>query len=134
MLPLIPLAMALLPELVRLVASDKAGTLAASIAAIVTEITGTSDPVQAQQRLSQDPAIAANLRSRLAEIAVSAQQVQNADQESQRQAELETLRASLQDTADARSRMVELVKDSSLIAYAPAIVSIIVTGGLFIFL
>jgi soluble lytic murein transglycosylase-like protein len=116
------------------VASDKAGTLAASIAAVVTEITGTSDPVQAQQRLSQDPAIAANLRSRLAEIAVSAQQVQNADQESQRKAELETLRASLQDTADARSRMVELVKDSSLIAYAPAIVSIIVTGGLFIFL
>ena len=42
MLPLIPLAISLVPELIRLISGDKAGSVATSVANVVTEVTGTS--------------------------------------------------------------------------------------------
>ena len=134
MLPLIPLAISLVPELIRLIAGDKAGTVATTVANVVSEVTGTADPAEAQAKLAQDPAIIANLRIRLAEIALEAQKVQNAEADQQRQAELATMQAAIQDTTDARARMVDLVKAGSPISYAPAIVSVVVTAGFFLFL
>jgi soluble lytic murein transglycosylase-like protein len=134
MLPLIPLAVSLVPELVRLLAGDTAGTVAASVASVVAEVTGTSDPVAAQAKLAADPAAAANLRIRLAELAIEAQKVQNEEQERKRQAELEAMKADFQNTSDARAKMVDLASVGNVLSYAPAIVSVIVTSGLFLFL
>lgn len=70
------------------------------------------------------------LRIRLAEIAVEAQ---NEENERKRQAELGEMRASLKNTTGARSTMLGLVQSGSPIAWAPPIVSVVVTLGFFVF-
>ena len=71
-LPLIGLATTIVPELIRLIAGDKAGTLATNVSQAVTELTGTDDPVAARQKLAADAAASATLQQRLAEIALEA--------------------------------------------------------------
>jgi soluble lytic murein transglycosylase-like protein len=134
MLALIPLAISLVPALVRLIAGDKAGTVASTVGSVVAEVTGTSDPVEAQRKIAEDPAIAANLRIRLAEISLEAQKAQNEEADKQRQADLDAMRASLADTANARATMLGTVQAGSWLASAPALVSAIVTIGFFTFM
>jgi hypothetical protein len=92
---LLPLALGILPELAKWIAGDTAGTVAAQAAEIVRTVTGTDDPALAQAALA-DPAKAAEVRVRLAEIA--AQREAAAEQ-----AKLESLRAALADVASARA-------------------------------
>jgi hypothetical protein len=134
MLPLIPLAVSLVPELIRLISGDKAGSVATSVANVVTEVTGTSDPQAAQAKLAQDPAIAANLRIRLAEIALQAQTASDEADEKRRQADLEGSRVANQNTSNARDLLSGLAEKGSWIAAAPLILSAIVTIGFFAFL
>lgn len=134
MLPLIPLAISLVPELVRLISGDKAGAVASTISNVVAGVTGTTDPEAAKQKIAQDPAIAANLRIRLAEIALDAQKTQNAADEQKRQAELETLRTSVQNTSNARATMLGLTQAHTWVSAAPAVVSAVVTVGFFAFI
>ena len=54
MLPLIGLAATFVPELIRLIAGDKAGTVATTVAQAVTDLAGTDDPVAARQKLAAD--------------------------------------------------------------------------------
>ncbi len=51
MLPLIGLAATYLPDLIRLIAGDKAGTVAAAVSKTVTDVTTTADPAVAQTTL-----------------------------------------------------------------------------------
>jgi lysozyme family protein len=134
MLPLIGLAATFLPELIKLVAGDKAGTVAGTIAQAVTEITGASDPVAARQKLDADPQIVANLQQRLAEIALDATKAQNAEADQQRQDELGVLKAAVDNTAGARAMMQSMTTAGSPIAYAAPVVSLIVTSGFFVIL
>ena len=134
MLPLVPLAISLVPELVRLIAGDKAGSVATSVADVVSQVTGTTDPSEAQARIAQDPAIAANLRVRLAEIALQAQVAKEEADEKKRQAELEEIRLSMQNTVNARDTLRDLAQEHSWIAAAPVVVSVVVTVGFFAFL
>ncbi len=76
MLPLIPIALSVVPELIKLIAGDRAGSVATQVAGVVQAVTGTADPVEAQKRLSEDSAVATQLRVRLAEIALEAQKAQ----------------------------------------------------------
>ena len=102
MLPLVGIAAAVLPDLIKVLAGDKAGTIAADVAKAVQTTTGTSDPVAAKQKLSQDPQAAADLQVKLAQIAINATKAQNEEQDKARQDQLaqlkEELQASLQNT------------------------------------
>lgn len=69
-LSLIPVAAALVPDILRLAAADPAGLLAAAAAEAVHQALGTADPVAARAALAADPGRAAALRARLTEIAL----------------------------------------------------------------
>ena len=79
MLPLVGLAATLVPEIIRLIAGDKAGTIAGTVAQTVAQITGTNDPIAAKQKLESDVSVAVALQQKLAEIALEAAKAQNAE-------------------------------------------------------
>jgi hypothetical protein len=119
MLPLIPLAISLAPEIGKWLFGETGEKTAAAVAQVVQSVTGTADETAAQQVLARDPAAAAQLRLQLAQLA--AQQEQAA-----RQAELAGLTARLQDLASARAQTVALAQAKSAVQWAPAIVSFVV--------
>jgi hypothetical protein len=131
MAPLLALGLSLLPALTRLLAGDRAGAVAATVTEAVREATGTEDPTAARAALEADPARAAALRTRLAEIALEGERLRAEAAEQARHAALETLRAQLADLAGARAGMLQLAGTGSLIAWGPALVSGIVTTGFF---
>lgn len=131
MLPLLPLALAAVPELIRMIAGDQAGAVAGRVAGIVHTVAGTPDPAEAQQRLAADPALAADLRVRLAALALDAQRAIDLAAEQRRQAELATLRTALEDTQGARATMQAMVAAGSPVAWGAPVVSILVTSGFF---
>ena len=116
---LIPLAISLAPEIGRFLCGAAGEKAAAAVARVVQDVTGTSDDAVAEQAISADPKLAAQLRYQLA--ALAAQQ----EQES-RQAELDMLTARLRDVADARAQTVDLAKSGSAVSWAPAVVSFVV--------
>lgn len=134
MLPLIPIALSVVPELIKLIAGDRAGSVATQVAGVVQAVTGTADPVEAQKKLSEDSAVATQLRVRLAEIALEAQKAQLVAEDQRRQAELSQMQKSLENTQGARGSLIDLVRSGSPIAWGAPVVSIIVTGGFFLFL
>lgn len=131
MAPLVALGISLLPTLARLLAGDRAGEAAAAIAGAVRQATGTDDPGAAEAKLSQDPAAAAALRIRLAEIALEGERLQAEAEERRRRAELEALGARLQDVQGARGTMLGLAQAGSALSWGAATVSAIVTTGFF---
>lgn len=134
MLPLIPIALSVVPELIKLIAGDRAGSVATQVAGVVQAVTGTSDPVEAQKKLAENNEVATQLRVKLAEIALQAQMAQLTAEEQRRQAELAQMQKSLENTQGARSSLIDLVRAGSPIAWGAPVVSIIITGGFFIFL
>ncbi|WP_426958137.1 N-acetylmuramidase domain-containing protein [Muricoccus radiodurans] len=120
---LIPLALSLVPEIARWLGGARAGTVATQVTDVVRSVTGTDNPEAARAVLA-DPTKAAELRVQLARIA--------AEQEAaQRQAELEMFRAQLSDVANARAQTTSLAQAGSSIAWAPTLVSGIITVGFF---
>jgi hypothetical protein len=93
---LIPLALGIAsefaPSLIRRLAGDDAGDVAAQVVGAVKAATGKDDASEALEMVRADPALAANLRTRLAEI------------------ELETEKAYLADRQNARARDVAMVR------------------------
>jgi hypothetical protein len=116
---LIPLALSLAPEIGRFLFGATGEKTAAAVAQVVQSVTGTSDEAVAQQAISSNPQLAAQIRVQLAQLA--AQQEQQA-----RQAELDMLAAQLKDVADARAQTVALAKAGSPVQWAPIVVSFVV--------
>ncbi len=131
MVPLVALGLSLLPPLTRLLVGERAGDVAATVATAVREVTGTDDPAAAEARLAADPAAAAALRVRLAEIALEGERLQAETEARRRQAELDALGARLRDVQDARGTMLGLARADSRLAVGPAAISAIVTTGFF---
>lgn len=149
MLPLIPIAISLIPDLIKILAGDKAGAVADSVAKAVTQATGTEDPKAAKDKLDADPAATAALRIKLAEIALEAAKAQNLEEDNRRKDELAKFQAQLQaedqkrkdelaqlqaqmksdleNTAGARALQDSLAKAGSPLQWAPSIVSVVVT-------
>jgi lysozyme family protein len=128
--PLIAIAASLVPEIVRLIAGDRAGTVAETVADAVRQATGTEDPAAARAALAADPEKVNILRIRLAEIALEGARLSAEREAGQRNAEMETLRVTLLDTQSARSSMAEMMRGGSL-AWGPATVSSLVVLGFF---
>jgi hypothetical protein len=118
---LIPLALSLAPEIGRWLFGPSGAATASAVVQAVQAVAGTADGAAAQAALSKDPAAAAQLRIRLAEIAAAAEQAARA-------AELDTLRAQMADIAGARSQTVALAQANSPVQWAPVLVSLVVLG------
>ena len=136
--PLIALAATLLPEIVRLVAGDGAGKVTEAVSDAVRSATGTDDPVQAQKAIAQDPRIAADLRAKLAEIAVAQERMrldadaakraaELADLDKRRQADLAGLEQRLADVQSARGAMLQLAAGKDPMRWGAPVVSLVVT-------
>ncbi|UPG72801.1 hypothetical protein MVG78_00940 [Roseomonas gilardii subsp. gilardii] len=67
-LPHLPLAVALLPDIARRLATDASGLLGRRISEAVAQATGATDAQAAHATVAADPGLAASLRMRLAEI------------------------------------------------------------------
>jgi lysozyme family protein len=129
--PLIAIAASLAPEIIRLIAGDRAGTVAGSVAEAVRQVTGTEDPAAARAALAADAEKAGALRIRLAEITLAGERLSAEREAGQRSAELESLRATLGDTQSARASMAEMLRGGSRLAWGPATVSTLVVLGFF---
>ncbi|MBU8876074.1 hypothetical protein KQ910_20040 [Reyranella sp. MMS21-HV4-11] len=90
MLPLVAIATAVIPDLIRLLAGDKAEKIARTVETVVADTTGTSDAAQARILLEADPALAVQLREKLAAIALEETRLQNEREASARAAQLQS--------------------------------------------
>lgn len=127
--PLVAIATALVPELARLIAGDRAGVAASHVAEAVRSVTGTDDPAEAQRQLEATPAAASNLKIRLAEIALEQARLQQEAADAARQAELDALKNRFADTQNARSTLVELARTGNITVWGAPLVSTVVTAG-----
>lgn len=112
MAPLIPIAAAVLPALIEALAGPRAGQVAEAVGRATTAVLGTDDPQAAALAVS-DPVKAAELRARLAEIAI------------------EDKRADLADVANARAQTIALAQSGSGIAWAAPVISTVIVSGFF---
>lgn len=87
--------------------------------AAVQSVTGTTDPAAQDAVLAKDPKLAVQLKIQLAQIAA-------AQEQAQRQAEIDTFKAQLADVQNARAQQVDLAKAGSRVQWAPAMVSLVV--------
>ena len=129
--PLVALAATLLPEIVRLMAGDRAGRIAGTISETVRQATGTDDPDAARAAIDRDPALSSQLQLRLAEIALAESQAQREAEIQARRADLEELQTRLSDAASARGAMTEMARNHNPLAWGPALVSTIVVVTFF---
>lgn len=100
MLPLVAIATTVIPDLIRLLAGDKAEKIAGTVEKVVAATTGTSDAAQARQLLETDPALAASLREKLAAIALEETRLQNEREASARAAQIQSETAQRQHTLE----------------------------------
>lgn len=149
--PLLLVAFGLLPDLVRLIAGDNAGTFAGKVTKAVKDVTQTDDDKVAQQKVEADPALKADLQKRLADMALEATKEQNRADEAKRQVELDALRENMAEaareredvlnrfreemksTADARMFYSDLAKTGGTVAWINPSLSLIITIGFLFF-
>jgi lysozyme family protein len=132
-LPLVALATTLVPEIIRLVSGERAGTqaetIAGQVAQVVTTVTGTDvtappdvQAAAAAARLAEDPALKDQLRRELLQVVLDAE-LERGRQDLRRQ---ELTNAN---TSDARRMVAELSRQGGLNAYGAVATSIVVTLG-----
>jgi hypothetical protein len=121
MLPLIGIAVSLVPELIRLISAGKTNASAADVSHVVTDTLGIQDETRARARLA-DSAIPAQLQTRLTEIALDAYKLQVEAYSEQRQTHLDKLGAFLADTQGARSLTTTLADKGSPIGWGAPVI------------
>lgn len=122
MLPLIPLILGLAPQVARWIGGDPASDVTTRAIDIVRTAVGSDDPETVKEALARDPAMAAQLQISLAQLA--------ADRErAAQQAELDKLRAHLEDVKDARGQTVALAKTKSSAVWGAPVVSLVIVGA-----
>ena len=140
MLPLIPLvslAAGLVPDIIGLFGGKRAGEVAGKVAEVVRDVTKTDDPAAAARMIETDPALANQLRVDLERIKQRYVELQVQDAEAERQAMLATLRTEVEDRSSARNTMLGALGSEGwagrVVALSPAILSVIVVVGFFLF-
>lgn len=123
---LIPLALSLAPDIGKWLFGRTGEQVGAAVAQVARTVTGAGSDDEAAAAIARDPALAAQVRVRLAEIAAQreAQEIEAA--RSERAAELDALRAQLADVASARAQTVSLAQAGSRVQWAPVVVSVLV--------
>ncbi len=116
---LIPLALALAPEIGRWLFGDEAEKTTAAVSQAVEAVTGTADAETAAAVLQKSPAAAAQLHLQLAQIAAERETAS-------RTADLDKLTATLRNTTDARLQTMGLSGQRPAIAWSAPIISAVV--------
>lgn len=119
MLPLLPIALSLAPEIGKWLFGENGAATATAVVAAVNAATGTSDAGMSAQVLAANPQAASDLRVKLAEIAAEREKAS-------RDSDSAALAAQLKDVADARAQTVALASAHSAVQWAAPIVSIVV--------
>ena len=127
MSPLIGIAAAILPDIIRLIAGDKTGQLADQVGKAVADTLGTTNAAEAQTKLAADPAAQAALQQKLTALVLEATKAQNADIDQQQQ-------NAFNNTQGARGALEALAKTNTTIARTAPIISYAVIAGFFAFL
>jgi Glycosyl hydrolase 108/Predicted Peptidoglycan domain len=125
--PLIGIAAAILPDIIRLIAGDKTGQLADQVGKAVADTLGTTNAAEAQTKLAADPAAQAALQQKLTALVLEATKAQNADIDQQQQ-------NAFNNTQGARGALEALAKTNTTIARTAPIISYAVIAGFFAFL
>ncbi|GGF76912.1 hypothetical protein GCM10007301_41020 [Azorhizobium oxalatiphilum] len=128
--PLIGIAAAVFPDILRLIASDRQGDIARQVISSVQAATGTDTPAAARQAL-EDPATAAALQARLAEIALEQHKATLAAQLAADANDLRRDEVANLNTFNARQTLERMVNARQPVAYTPSILSYIVVLGFF---
>ena len=146
--PLMLLAATLLPDLLRIFASDKTGSVGDKITEAVKNLFGTDDKAVVEQKLKDSDGAKAALQLKLAEIAAEATQEQHraeeerkrldlefyqdqvAEAERARESEFQRYRADLEDRGFARERQTALEVAESPFAWVAPLLAFCVTCGL----
>lgn len=119
MLPLIPLAISLVPQLTKWLFGAKAAATVSEVTNVVQSLTGSTDPVAARAAIAADPALANQLTVQLAQIAAAREQAADTTQQA-------ALVAALADVASARGQTVDLARTNSAIAWGAPVVSALI--------
>lgn len=118
---LVGLGLSIAPEIGKWLGGDGGEETARRVTNVIQDVAGTSDPDLAAAAIGDDPAKAMSLRVQLAHIA--------ADREADwRQHELDTLKAHIADTQDARDMSVEMARERHPLAYGAAVVTLLILG------
>jgi hypothetical protein len=113
--PLIGVAIGVLPDIIKLIAGDKTGQLATQVGKVVSDTLGTTSPVEAQTKLTTDPAAQSALQQKLGALALEATKAQYGEADQVRQ-------DALADTQGARNALQALTTTNNTIAWtAPTI-------------
>ena len=123
---LIGLALNVFPDLAKFLFNKNVPKIDDRIVEVIRNVVGSDDPAKVAAILA-DPKVATDLRVKLAEIYAEASA-------KERQVELETIKAELADTKDARGTLATLAGQGSIFAWGPVIVSGIVVLGFFVML
>lgn len=129
MLPLIPLVLSIAPEIGRWLFGAAGEATATEAIKVIQTVTGTTDAAAAAQTLSANPAMAVDLRVKLAEIAAQREQAAFDADAAMRSSQLA-------DIANARGQTVALANAHSAVQWAAPVVSVVVlaTFGAVMFL
>ncbi|WP_118134031.1 glycoside hydrolase family 108 protein [Oceanicella sp. SM1341] len=133
MAPLIGLALSVLPSLAKRIVDNVLPDVESKVTGVVRNVLGTTDPAEIERKL-QDAKLAAELRLALARIEAEADAREQQMRLETMRLQFETFRAELGDTKSARDTMTSLVKEGSIIAWGPVVVSTIVVVGFFVVL
>lgn len=140
--PFLQIAGALFPEILKLALGPKGTGVADAAARAVSQVANTADPQKAEAAIKENPELATKLRLDLARIAAEAEAKRRKDeleelklliQERQgiRKADAKAGKAANADRAGARDIYLALARSLSPLAWAPVILSIIITVGFF---
>lgn len=145
--PFLAVAFGLLPDLVRLIAGDKAGIFADKVSGAVKSATNAGDEKAAQAKVDADPALKAQLQKQLADMALEETKEQNRAEEAKRQSDFEVLREQLAEagrareynlnsfreelksTQDARAFYNEMAKTGGAFSWVNPALSLLITLG-----
>ena len=131
-LPLVAIAAALVPEIIRLVAGDRTGGgVSADVAEAVRSVTGTGDPAESAPHAGRQPRATADLKIRLVEIALEQEKIQRDAADDARRADLDEMRERAANTHDARSTLVDLARTGNITVWGAPMISLVVTVGFF---
>ena len=118
MLPLLGIALNLVPTLAQWIGGDKAGSVATQVATAAKQVLGTSEPDAVSKAISTDPNLALQFKLALANI-----------EDKERQRSHDELIARMADTQSARDQTVKLAQAGSPLQWGAAIVSFIVVSA-----
>lgn len=118
MLPLLGIALNLVPTLAQWIGGDKAGNVATQVADVAKAVLGTSEPDAVSKAIATDPNLALQFKLALANI-----------EDKERQRSHDELIARMADTQSARDQTVKLAQSGSPLQWGAAVVSFIVVSA-----